>query len=593
MRRPNYARAAALWLGPCLALACAAAWGARGVRDGVLQDGVPPASATSGAGLEKFSIDSEARILDWSSDGALLVAVHEAGVEQMRRLSGAPPQGEARSLGAPDSMLLSASAQLFSSDWIAYLGDDTGPAGAAGAALNLRAPSGSTKTLLPAAARPGAPAWAHDGRRLAFSAALRDPKSTDLYVLDTAGAAGPRLLASGNADARQALAWTGADKSLLVRHSAPVTGDELLLVDVETGAARHLAPAPGAPAGYVHIGEVRLAPGERGVYFVSDRGGARNGLHYVDLYDHSTQEVPGAAGHDIEHFDVSADNRSIALSWTEFGYSRIAILDRQNNGLTVLPNIPAGAVTALRFDRAGTRLAFELASSVTPRDVYVCQLADRSCARWTASRLGEYTAARLVAPLTVRFPTWDRPTGSGSALTAFLYRPRTPGPHPVLIILGGGGAAPSAMLDPFVQYCVNELGIAVIAPGLRDGEPGVLDLGALVRPGWVPSPTCAATASWCRAAASAARWRLPALVCTATACARRWTWTAWLPASSSCRSATRCCCCVASTLRRWMPLPPSNCCGGCARPRSRAGSWRRATAASRSPASRNAPPRGA
>ncbi len=35
-------------------------------------------------------------------------------------------------------------------------------------------------------------------------------------------------------------------------------------------------------------------------------------------------------------------------------------------------------------------------------------------------------------------------------------------------------------LDPFVQYCVNELGIAVVAPGLRDGESGVLDLGALL-----------------------------------------------------------------------------------------------------------------
>jgi dienelactone hydrolase len=50
----------------------------------------------------------------------------------------------------------------------------------------------------------------------------------------------------------------------------------------------------------------------------------------------------------------------------------------------------------------------------------------------------------------------------------------------VLIMINGEGTAPSAKLDPFVQYCVNELGIAVIAPELRAGESGAVDLGALL-----------------------------------------------------------------------------------------------------------------
>jgi dipeptidyl aminopeptidase/acylaminoacyl peptidase len=484
MRRPNYARAVALCLGPCLALVCAPGWAARSVQDGLLEDGVPLSVAEPGAGLQQYSSDSEARILDWISDGTLLISVHEAGQDQMRRLSGAPPQGDSQPLGPPGGTLRDAAAQLFSSDWVAYLDEEPGSAGAEGAALELKALSGgATKSLVPPPARPGAPAWAHDGRRLAFSAKLRDGKSTDLYVLDTAGLSGPRLVASGNTDARQVLAWTGADRSLLVRHTVPGSGNELLLVDVDTGAARRLDAAPAASGSYVHIGDVRLAPGERGVYFVGELGGAHSGLHYLDLYDNSRQEVAATSGHEIEHFDVSADNHSIAISWTEFGYSRIALLNRQSNVLTALPNMPPGAVSALRFDRAGARLAFELAGSAAPRDVYVCDVAGGSCARWTGSRLGQYTAARLVAPLTVRFPTWDRPSGSGSALTALLYRPRTAGPHPLLIMLDGGGTAPSAQLDPFVQYCVNELGVTVIAPGLRDGEAGALDLGALLA--WV------------------------------------------------------------------------------------------------------------
>ena len=46
--------------------------------------------------------------------------------------------------------------------------------------------------------------------------------------------------------------------------------------------------------------------------------------------------------------------------------------------------------------------------------------------------------------------------------------------------MNGVATPPSAQLDPFVQYCVNELGIAVVAPGLRDGDAGALDLGALL-----------------------------------------------------------------------------------------------------------------
>ena len=206
-------------------------------------------------------------------------------------------------------------------------------------------------------------------------------------------------------------------------------------------------------------------------------------MRYVDLYEEQTlggHDAPGV----VRLLDVGTDNRSIAISWTEFGYSRIALLDRMSeaSGLTPLPQLCQSQVHAApRFDHGKrAHLAVELVASTAPRDVYVCELGAKACARWTESKLGQYTAARLIAPLTVRFPTWDRPSGSGSALTALLYRPRTPGPYPVLIMLNGSGTPPSAQLDPFVQYCVNELGIAVIAPGLRDGEAGVLDLGALL-----------------------------------------------------------------------------------------------------------------
>ena len=470
MRRSNYARAAALGLGSCCALLCAPLWAGRVVQDGVVLDGVPPLSASIGAGLARYHSGSEARLLDWFSDGGLLVSAHEAAQDQLLRLTGSPPLP--LPLGAPTGQVAAASTPSFHSDWVAVL--------AGGALSSTALDGGATKLLVNAAARPGTPVWAHDGQRLAFSAALRDAGHNDLYTLDTTASAGPRLVASGDASAWQVLAWTSADRSLLVRHSLAGLGHELLLVDVDTGAARRVdAPGPGA-TGYANIGEARLAPDNRGIYLITDRGSDHDQLQYLDLYASSTQELQPTLGHEIEHFDVSADGRLLAFSWNEAGYSRIALLDRPTNQLSTLANLPPGVVGALRFDRAGARLAIELAASAAPRDVYVYDLATSASTRWTSSQLGDFTAAQLVAPQTVRFPTWDRPYGSARTLSALLYRPRSAGPHPVLIMLDGGSTPLRAQLDPFVQYCVNELGITVVQPGIRDGEPGILDLGALL-----------------------------------------------------------------------------------------------------------------
>ncbi len=479
MRRPNYARAVALSLGACGALLCAPLQAGRLVQDGLLEDGVPPADAQLGAALARYASGSGTRLLDWTGDGALLVAVREGGGDQLQRVGGDPPQP--RTLGAAGGLMRAAAVQSFHDDWVASLSGTPGPAVTDGAELSIHSlGDGAVKRLVEATALPGAPAWAHDDQRLAFSASLRDPQHQDLYTLDTSAAAGPRLVASGDGGDWQVLAWTTADHSLLVRHRMPGHGDELLLVDVDTGAARRVDATSAGAADDARITEARLTPDDRGVWFIADRGTERGGLQYADLYGNAAPQLPPDAGRAIGHFDLSANGRLLAYSWNESGYDRIALYDRETSRQSTLANLPPGAVGALRFDRAATRLAIELAPSVAPRDVYVYDLVNASAARWSASRIGDINAAQLVAPQTVRFPTWDRPDGNARTLNALFYRPRGAGPHPVLLMLGGADGGPHAQLDPFVQYCVNELGLAVVQPALRQGEAGTLDLGALL-----------------------------------------------------------------------------------------------------------------
>jgi dipeptidyl aminopeptidase/acylaminoacyl peptidase len=82
-------------------------------------------------------------------------------------------------------------------------------------------------------------------------------------------------------------------------------------------------------------------------------------------------------------------------------------------------------------------------------------------------------------------------------ISAYLYRPRGPGPHPVLIDIHGGPESQArAAWNPFVQFLVNELGYAVITPNVRGSsgygktflkldngvlrEDAVKDIGSLI-----------------------------------------------------------------------------------------------------------------
>ena len=476
MRLPNDARALALTLTSTLALALAPAWAARTVQDGIVQDGVPVANPQVASALQRYRGGSETRLLDWLSDGTMLVAERQAGQDQVLRLGSAlPPRPP---VGIPGGVLRSAVTQPFHNDSVAYLSDRVGQVGAA---LYLRSlADGAERLLVSAAARPGPAVWAHDGRQLAFSATLRDGPNSDLYVQDITGPAGPRLVATGGANAWQVLGWTSADRSLLVHHTVSEAGDELLLVDVDTGALRRVdAPGERSP-GYGHIGEARLTNDGRGLYFISDRDSDHAQLRYVDFYADKLETVATAPGMEVEHFDVNAGNRLVAISWNESGYSRLGLFDRQSAQLSNLASLPAGVVDALRFDRNGARLAIELAASAAPRDVYVYDVSTATSTRWTNSRLGEFSAAQLAAPQTVRFPTWDRNGDRPRLLTALIYRPRRAGPWPVFVLLSDAGTQTRPQLDPFVQYCVNELGAAVVAPALRSGDAGALDMGALL-----------------------------------------------------------------------------------------------------------------
>jgi dipeptidyl aminopeptidase/acylaminoacyl peptidase len=159
--------------------------------------------------------------------------------------------------------------------------------------------------------------------------------------------------------------------------------------------------------------------------------------------------------------------------------------------------VPDGRIINVRFDKTGRRLAFSAESAQSPRDVYVYDLNHNALERWTRSETGPVDVASFVPAELVRYPTWDRVAGGQRMISAYLYRPRGNGPHPVVIDIHGGPESQSrAGWSPFVQFLVDELGYAVIQPNVRGSsgygktflkldngvlrEDAVKDIGSLI-----------------------------------------------------------------------------------------------------------------
>jgi len=324
--------------------------------------------------------------------------------------------------------------------------------------------SSEARQLTSGASIHGSIVWAHDGKRVAFYGNDRDSLSYDVYVTDVTTGAPPQLVVGGGEDTWYPLDWSPDDSKLLVWKYLSFGESFLYLADVATGSLTPLDDTP-RKAG---IRSARFAPDGRGVYVLTDEDGEFAQLKLKNPVTHENRRITPDVSWDVEDFDVSPDGRYVAYVLNEDGRSRLTVLDTQGGKPLAAAAVPEGRIGNPRFDRSGARLAMSVDGATAPRDVYVYDLEHQSTVRWTKSEAGPIDGTKLAAPELVRYPTWDRIGGHPRLLSAYVFRPPTSAPVPVLIDIHGG---PEAQFrpewDPFLQFLVNELGYAVVAPNVR------------------------------------------------------------------------------------------------------------------------------
>jgi dipeptidyl aminopeptidase/acylaminoacyl peptidase len=486
-----------IWSFAAALLACAAAAGAAAgaltrVEHGNLTlENIPEPTVELAEKLNAYLSARQATPLGFSPKGQLLISTRFGDVDQLHLVE--RPGGERRQLTFFNEPITQAA---FSPDPLrsayVYLKDAGGNENAQLYYQRLGEPN--PKLLSDGKSVSGAPIWSNAGREVAFFSTARDGVSHDIYIVDPDTGSLPRLAVTGDAADWYPLDWSPDDRKLLVLKSVSISEAYLYVVDVYNGQKREVEPSTSK----VGIAGGKFSRDGQGVYLISDRDGEFLQLRYVNLFSGEKSVVSGRLSSDVEELAISRDGHYLAYTVNEGGAGKLNVLDLRSHQDLIPPKLPAGGIVgSLSFDAEGNRLAFGYAAANRPRDAFVLDIAANRLEAWTASEAGAVDLSKFVAPRLTQYPTFDRTDGQSRQIPAYIYEPASPGPHPVLIVLHGGPESQfRPAFDPWLEYVVNELGFAVVAPNVRGSsgygksylaldngmlrEDAVKDVGALL-----------------------------------------------------------------------------------------------------------------
>jgi dipeptidyl aminopeptidase/acylaminoacyl peptidase len=377
--------------------------------------------------------------------------------------------------------------------------------------------SGRQKRLTSGGARNTAPRWSNLGDYFAYSTTQRNGRDTDIHIYDLDSGESRPVLEEGGL--WYALDWSPDDSRLLVLRYVSVGESYPHILDLRTGELSLFRSSIDT----VRFGTARFSRDGRGVYYTSDEDSEFRHLRYHDLATGDSRLLSGEIPWDVTGFALSQDGRYLAFVVNADGRSELHLRAIRDWRAVQVPALPMGVVRGLSFSEDGWRLGFTLNSPRSPGDVYSFRVGETTLTQWTESEVGGLSTEHFVTPSLIRYPTFDHedddwhppaqmeldedaleePLQEAASpppprmIPALYYRPDSPGPHAVLILMHGGPASQARpTFNPVLQYWVNEMKLAVIAPNVRGStgygrrfqrldngmlrEDSVQDVGALL-----------------------------------------------------------------------------------------------------------------
>lgn len=457
-------------------------------RGQLVLENVPDTPAAVRERLRQYVNTRSASFQDFTPDGGVLIATRFGDAAQLHQL--AMPMGARTQLTFYREPVAAGGVRPGSSGQIFFVKDTGGDEFFQGYLFDPK--TGLTSQVTETGTRNQGFAFTDDGRSLAWARAKKDDPDYDILIADADAPNSRRVALEGNG-AVAPIDFSTDGKQLLLGEYISITKSKRFLLDIATGATRELTPDLN-----VAYDGGEFTPDGKSVILLTNEGSDFARVVRLDLASGArTPVTPLNLRWDVESFDLSKNGRTLAYTVNEAGLSKLMIMDMRSGRQLPAPQLPAGIVGGVSFNEAGTRLGFTLNSATAPGDVHVWDLTARRLSRWTQSEVGGLNPQAFVAPTLIEWPSFD-----GRTITGFQYLPKAGGQNvsakaPVIIQIHGG---PEAQFRPgfssTIQYWVNELGAAVIAPNVRGStgygkafvdldngklrEDSVKDIGALL-----------------------------------------------------------------------------------------------------------------
>jgi dipeptidyl aminopeptidase/acylaminoacyl peptidase len=416
----------------------------------MLLEGVPPVVATGSAEVGPYLEYRSARLLGWLND-SLVIRTRFGATDQLHRVDS--PLGSRQQLTFYPEPVRSG---VTAGESLVFLKDT---AGDEQYQLLLWRAEGATALTTPGT-RSGSPIFSQDGQQLAYNSNARDGVHWDIFVADLPSGASRRVTTTTDGAGWYPLDFSADGDQLLLQQYHSINDSRLWIVALDSGA---LTPVNLGAKQSIGVGDALFDRGGNGILVSADLTGEFQELYRLDG-DGRVESLSAHIPWDVTAFDQSHNGHLIALASNENGIGKVSLLDEQAGMELTPPPLPTGTIDTLKFQPGGERLGLSLQSSKSPSDVWVLDWAPTPAwVRWTASETGSLDPARLVEPRLVHFESFDR-----TQVPAFVYEPTSAGPHPVVVYIHGG---PESQFKPgfhgHVQFLVNELGFAVVAPNVR------------------------------------------------------------------------------------------------------------------------------
>jgi dipeptidyl aminopeptidase/acylaminoacyl peptidase len=172
-------------------------------------------------------------------------------------------------------------------------------------------------------------------------------------------------------------------------------------------------------------------------------------------------QIVDAPPWDVEDVAASGDGRTVVWLVNENGCS--VLRGRRDDAPLDIPALPAGVVSGMSVSGDGSVVTLLLDTPGRPTEVAIVRPGTTEPVRYlTDARPPLFRTDDAVTPEQVGFPS-----GDGTLIPAWLYRPIGPGPHPAVVWVHGGPEAQARPQYDALHQCLLANGIGLLMPNIR------------------------------------------------------------------------------------------------------------------------------